>query len=560
MAAMHPALRVAVRGSAARSSGPTAIARRLWTGRRPRRCAYPRAGRAADLSGSRGVRAAQSDWRKAARPCRCSSPRDEFLRTLDVFPIEYGGIIASHRRAPGDDVSRAWRSATPTSGAACELQAKSHLIHLREGYLETGGNPASGRPADRRIGSRAARRCSPTWSGSTPAAADAGRITPELRPARSPRADADPIADPIAAPGSLPQRGGTALAGSRSLERVSTDRRQETRARVTGSRTRSCRGAAAGVRVVAPPWRLLLAVAVILSGVTPASAAAGIAAAAPPLLTAPVNDFANVIDDESERELDRRIRALQQASGRCRRRRDRAVARSRSRDINEFARADVRERRARHRTKGQGQRRADRRRASRNGRCEIEVGYDLEEFITDGFAGETIRDVMTPQFRERRLRPRAARRRDAHHQPHRASGAASSCRTCRASASRSGASARFRVLADHPARLDHHHDPVQPPARRRRRPLGRRTVERLEQRRRPFGGGFGGFGGGFGGFGGGGGGGGGFGGFGGGRSGGGGASGSVVVGLSATCGSRGSRFVLTCGSELTWRGATVAVA
>ena len=29
----------------------------------------------------------------------------------------------------------------------------------------------------------------------------------------------------------------------------------------------------------------------------------------------------------------------------------------------------------------------------------VEVGYDLEEFITDGFAGETIREVMTPQFR-----------------------------------------------------------------------------------------------------------------------------------------------------------------
>src|SRR4029450_12622715 len=35
---------------------------------------------------------------------------------------------------------------------------------------------------------------------------------------------------------------------------------------------------------------------------------------APPVLTAPVNDFANVIDPASESELDRRIRALQAAS------------------------------------------------------------------------------------------------------------------------------------------------------------------------------------------------------------------------------------------------------
>ena len=30
----------------------------------------------------------------------------------------------------------------------------------------------------------------------------------------------------------------------------------------------------------------------------------------------------------------------------------------------------------------------------------IEVGYGLEEFITDGFAGETSREVMTPEFRQ----------------------------------------------------------------------------------------------------------------------------------------------------------------
>ncbi|MGB2714634.1 MAG: TPM domain-containing protein, partial [Vicinamibacterales bacterium] len=32
-------------------------------------------------------------------------------------------------------------------------------------------------------------------------------------------------------------------------------------------------------------------------------------------------------------------------------------------------------------------------------RVRIEVGYDLEEFITDGFAGEVIRQAMTPEFR-----------------------------------------------------------------------------------------------------------------------------------------------------------------
>jgi uncharacterized protein len=36
---------------------------------------------------------------------------------------------------------------------------------------------------------------------------------------------------------------------------------------------------------------------------------------APPALTQPVNDFAHVIDSASSAELDRRIRALQQATG-----------------------------------------------------------------------------------------------------------------------------------------------------------------------------------------------------------------------------------------------------
>jgi len=32
----------------------------------------------------------------------------------------------------------------------------------------------------------------------------------------------------------------------------------------------------------------------------------------------------------------------------------------------------------------------------------IEVGYDLEQYITDGFAGEVSRQAMVPEFREGR--------------------------------------------------------------------------------------------------------------------------------------------------------------
>ena len=50
----------------------------------------------------------------------------------------------------------------------------------------------------------------------------------------------------------------------------------------------------------------------------------------------------------------------------------------------------------------------------------VEVGYDLEQWITDGFAGETSRDVMTPVLPAGPLRRGLARRHRTHHRPHRA--------------------------------------------------------------------------------------------------------------------------------------------
>ena len=116
----------------------------------------------------------------------------------------------------------------------------------------------------------------------------------------------------------------------------------------------------------------------------------------PPQLTAPVNDFAEVIDDASEREIDRRIRALKDATGDVV-----VVATVRTYqpygDIDSYA-VKMFENGGR----GIGEKGKD------NGlllvvavddrRARVEVGYDLEQFITDGFAGETIRTAMSPQF------------------------------------------------------------------------------------------------------------------------------------------------------------------
>ena len=137
--------------------------------------------------------------------------------------------------------------------------------------------------------------------------------------------------------------------------------------------------------------RLLLACALLVAGRVFA-----FAQPAPPLLTAPVNDFAGVIDPDSEREMERRIHALQAATG------DVIVVATVKTfqpyaDINEY-KVKMFENGGR----GIGER------GKENGalvlvavddrQIGIEVGYGLEEFIPDGFAGATIRDVIRPYF------------------------------------------------------------------------------------------------------------------------------------------------------------------
>jgi len=79
-------------------------------------------------------------WRRRLLSVPLILEREEFLRTLDVFPLEYGDIIAHHVRIAGDDPFGAARVSPADLRRACELGAKSHLIHLREGFLETGGD------------------------------------------------------------------------------------------------------------------------------------------------------------------------------------------------------------------------------------------------------------------------------------------------------------------------------------------------------------------------------------------------------------------------------------
>ena len=82
-------------------------------------------------------------WQKTGAAAPLLLTKEEFLRTLDVFPLEYGGIIDNHQLVFGADLLAGMQVSDVDLRRACELQAKSHLIHLREGYLESGGQPKS---------------------------------------------------------------------------------------------------------------------------------------------------------------------------------------------------------------------------------------------------------------------------------------------------------------------------------------------------------------------------------------------------------------------------------
>ena len=117
----------------------------------------------------------------------------------------------------------------------------------------------------------------------------------------------------------------------------------------------------------------------------------------PPELTQPVNDFTGRIDAASARQLDTLIRSLQQASG------DVVVVAVVDTykpygDIREYA-----VKMFENHGHGIGQKGRDNGLlvlvALNDREIKIESGYELEQFITDGFAGETIRQTMAPDFR-----------------------------------------------------------------------------------------------------------------------------------------------------------------
>lgn len=63
----------------------------------------------------------------------------EFRRSLDAFPVEYQALIDRHDVIAGTPPFADVNIDPDSLRRACEVQAKSHLIHLRQGWVESAG-------------------------------------------------------------------------------------------------------------------------------------------------------------------------------------------------------------------------------------------------------------------------------------------------------------------------------------------------------------------------------------------------------------------------------------
>jgi hypothetical protein len=64
----------------------------------------------------------------------------ELARALDAFPLEFSEIIATRHLIAGTDLFDQVAVASEDLRRTCEVQARGHLVHLREGYIEAAGD------------------------------------------------------------------------------------------------------------------------------------------------------------------------------------------------------------------------------------------------------------------------------------------------------------------------------------------------------------------------------------------------------------------------------------
>jgi hypothetical protein len=85
--------------------------------------------------------ARSSSWGRSGLATPLIMGGEEFRRSLDTFPLEYGNIIATHRVVAGSNPFKDLTVRVEDLRHASEALAKSHLLHLREAYIEAQGKP-----------------------------------------------------------------------------------------------------------------------------------------------------------------------------------------------------------------------------------------------------------------------------------------------------------------------------------------------------------------------------------------------------------------------------------
>jgi hypothetical protein len=87
----------------------------------------------------RSLAAHVAGWHDAGLATPLLLAAHEFARSLDAFPFEFGAILANHAVVSGANPFEGLHIDPADLRQAAEVQARSHLIHLREGYIETAG-------------------------------------------------------------------------------------------------------------------------------------------------------------------------------------------------------------------------------------------------------------------------------------------------------------------------------------------------------------------------------------------------------------------------------------
>src|SRR4029450_13855623 len=82
-----------------------------------------------------------AQWAKAGVDAPLFFIEGELRRALDAFPLELSEIVATRRVVAGPDLFAEILVPKQELRRACEVQARGHVMHLREGYIETGGDP-----------------------------------------------------------------------------------------------------------------------------------------------------------------------------------------------------------------------------------------------------------------------------------------------------------------------------------------------------------------------------------------------------------------------------------